>query len=372
MFSDSTEVSKPLKALLFVVLTAAPAFAQATIGSCPVFPADNIWNTPIDKLPVASNSATLINAIGAATHLHPDFNAGGGIPFITVPGSQTKYPVVFGAPSESDPGPYAVPLNAPIESANVAGSDRHVLSIDTGNCILYEMYLAYPQAASWQAGSGAIYNLRSNALRPAGWTSADAAGLPIWAGLVRYDEVAAGEIRHAIRLTVPHTLRAYVWPARHYASTITDNQYPPMGQRFRLKAGYDVTRFPPEVQVILRALKKYGMILADNGTAWFLTGGQDSRWNADNLSTLHQVFGSDLEAVDGTQLMISPDSGQAKAPASPCDINRDGKIDVLDVQLAVNASLGVAPCVADLDGNGRCDLADMQRVINAVISGACQ
>ena len=363
--------------IVLPAVSLAPCLAQPTIGGCSVFPANNIWNTPIDQLPVASNSATLINTVGPSVKLHADFGSGlwnggpMGIPFITVPGTQTKYPVTFTSPDESDPGPYPIPLDAPIEGGSQSTGDRHVLAIDTDNCILYEMFAAYPQAASWNAGSGAVFNLSSQTLRPAGWTSADAAGLPIFPGLVRYDEVAAGEIRHALRLTVPQTLNAYVWPARHYASSLTDPKYPPMGQRFRLRANFDISGFPTDVQVILQALKKYGLILADNGSAWFITGAPDSRWNNDNLATLGRVLGSDLEAVDATVLMVTPDSGQARS--SPCDLNADGVVNVLDVQIAVNAALGVIPCGAnDLDGNGKCDAADVQRVVAAAQGLGCR
>ena len=283
-----------------------------------MLPADNIWNTPVDQLSVSPNSSTYVNTIGAATGVHADFGSGLwdggpiGIPYITVPGTQTKYPVSFDYADESDPGPYAVPLNAPIEGGSASTGDRHALSVDVDNCILYELYAAYPQATSWKAGSGAIYNLLSNNLRVATWTSADAAGLPIFPGLVRYDEIAAGEIRHALRFTVPKTQKAYVWPARHYASSLTGAQYPPMGVRFRLRADFDVSSFSPTNQIILRALKKYGMMIADNGSAWYLSGAPDSRWSNDDLHNLGQIHGSDFEVVDVSGLMISADSGQAR------------------------------------------------------------
>jgi hypothetical protein len=295
------------------------AHAQApTVGSCTVLPADNIWNTPIDQLPASPNSSTYVNTIGATAGVHADFGsglyAGGpiGIPFITVPGTQTKYPVSFDYADESDPGPYAVPLNAPIEGGSASDGDRHAIAVDTDHCILYELYDAHPQTASWKAGSGAIYNLLSNNLRVATWTSADAAGLPIFPGLARYDEIAAGEIRHALRFTVPKTQKAYVWPARHYASSLTSAQYPPMGVRFRLRASFDISSFSPANQIILRALKKYGMMIADNGSSWFISGAPDSRWNNDELHDLGRIHGSDFEVVDVSGLMITADSGQAK------------------------------------------------------------
>jgi len=304
--------------VLVTTALAAPAYGQQMIGGCPVLPADNIWNTPVDALPVLANSATMVNTIGASRGFHADFGAGMwdggpiGIPFVTVPGTQTKYPATFLYDDESDPGPYAVPLNAPIEGGPNATGDRHAIAIDTGNCVLYELYRAFPGANAWTADSGAIYDLRSNALRPQTWTSADAAGLPIMPGLVTVDEVLSGEIRHAIRFTVPQTRREFVWPARHYASSLTGTQYPRMGERFRLKASFNIAPYPADVQVILRAMKKYGIILADNGSAWYISGKPDPRWNDDNLHTLSQLLGSNFEAVDATVLRVSPDSGAAR------------------------------------------------------------
>src|SRR5262245_32495709 len=304
--------------ILASLMVAGHANGQQTIGSCSVLPANNIWNTPIDTLPVLSNSSSMVNTIGASRGFHADFGAGVwdggpiGIPFVTVPATQTKYPATFLYWDESDPGPYAVPLNAPIEGGSGSTGDRHAIAIDVDNCILYELYRAFPQSSSWTADSGAIFDLRSNALRPATWTSADAAGLPIMPGLVTVDEVLSGEIKHAIRFTAPQTRREFVWPARHYASSLTGTQYPRMGERFRLKANFDVTPFPPDVQVILRAMKQYGIILADNGSAWYISGKPDPRWNDDNLHTLSQLLGSNFEAVDATVLRIGPDSGAAR------------------------------------------------------------
>jgi len=291
---------------------------QAKISGCQLLPVNNIWNTPIDTLPVDANSQQYINTIGAADTVHADFGSGLwnggpiGIPYTTVPGTQEKVNITFYYGDESDPGPYPIPPNAPIEGGSNGDGDRHVIVVDQDNCILYEIYDAWPQPdGSWEAGSGAIYDLKSNALRPAGWTSADAAGLPILPGLVRYEEVASGEINHALRFTAPQTRRKYIWPARHYASSLTGTQYPPMGQRFRLKANFDISGFSAKNQVILRALKKYGMFLADNGSSWFLSGAPDSRWNNDDLHQLDNIKGSDFEAVDESSLMISPNSGAA-------------------------------------------------------------
>lgn len=310
-----------------VLVSASGAFAQQKIGGCSVLPADNIWNTPVDTLPVRADSATLINTIGASKGLHPDFGGGlwngapMGIPFITVSGSQTKYPVSFDYPSESDPGPYAIPLNAPIEGGSNSTGDRHTLAVDTTNCILYELYYAFPDASGWNASSGAIFDLKSNALRPDGWTSTDAAGLPVVPGLVNYDEVLTGEIKHAIRFTAPQTRREYVWPARHLASSLTGAQYPRMGERLRLKASFDVSPYPAEVQVILRAMKKYGIILADNGSAWYITGKGDDRWNNDDLARLGSVLGSNFEVVDAATLMIDPNSGAAKQSSASVSVS---------------------------------------------------
>ncbi len=298
-------------------LAGLAAAQTPTVGTCAVFPADSIWNTRIDQLPVHPSSSTWVTTIGASSPLHPDFGSGLynggpiGIPYVTVPGNQTKYPATFTYQDESDTGPYAIPLNAPIEGGSASTGDRHVISADTGNCILYEIYYAFPQTASWQGDSGAIFNLLSNALRPATWTSGDAAGLPIFAGLVRYDEIAAGGIRHALRFTVSQTQRAYVWPARHYASSLTGTQYPPMGARFRLKASFNISGFSPTNQIILTALKTYGMMLADNGSSWFISGAPDARWDNTDLHALTTIAGSNFEAVDATVLMVNPDSGQA-------------------------------------------------------------
>ena len=306
-----------------LALTVA-AQAQPKIGACPVFPANNVWNAPVDQLPVDANSAQYVVTIGATKPAHPDFGSGLyegapiGIPFVTVPGSQPKVNVTFHYDDESDHGGYPIPPNAPIEGGSGSTGDRHVLVIDQDNCILYELYDAHPQTdGSWHAGSGAIFDLKSNALRPAGWTSADAAGLPIFPGLMRYDEVATGEILHAIRFTVPETRNTYIWPGRHEASDLTGMNYPPMGQRFRLKASVDISGFPPDVQVILRALKRYGMILADNGSSWYLSGAPDDRWDNDTLHTLSELQGSDFEAVDESSLMVQADSAQVRGGVAP-------------------------------------------------------
>jgi hypothetical protein len=269
------------------------------------FPADNPWNTPVDQDPVDPNSDTLIASIGLTRGLHPDFGAsynGGpfGIPYIVVGGTTPAVSVTFDYADESDPGPYSIPADAPIEGGAASGGDRHVLVIDRDHWKLYELFAAYPIAGSpnWTAGSGAIFDLGSDALRTAGWTSADAAGLPIFPGLVRYDEVVEqGAIPHALRFTVSHTRHGYVYPARHYASSDTNPFVPPMGMRVRLKASYDISGYPASARVILQALKTYGMIVADNGSDWFISGAPDPRWNDTELNTLKQVQGSNFEVV---------------------------------------------------------------------------
>jgi hypothetical protein len=269
------------------------------------FPNDNPWNTPIDQEPVDPNSDVLIASIGGAKTLHPDFGAdydGGpfGIPYIVVSGGTPGVHVSFTYAAESDTGPYPIPPDAPIEGGSGSMGDRHVLVVDRDHWRLSELFAAYPVpgSANWTAGSGAVFDLSSNALRPAGWTSADAAGLPIFPGLVRYDEVMErGEVRHALRFTVSRTRHGYVYPARHFASADTSSARPPMGMRVRLKAGFDITGFPPSARVVLQALKTYGMIVADNGGDWFISGTPDSRWNDAELNTLKQVPGSAFEVV---------------------------------------------------------------------------
>lgn len=281
---------------------AAPHLPQAP--GCPVFPASSPWNRRVDRLPVAADSAALIRSIGLESGLHADFGSGLwqgakiGIPYTVVGRGQPKVHVSFEYARDSDPGPYPIPPNVRIEG----GGDRHALVVDRDACRLYELYDLRRSGGSWQAGSGAIWNLRSNRLRPAGWTSADAAGLPILPGLARYDEVAAGAVRHALRFTAPRTRRAYVWPARHYAGDATDPGLPPMGLRVRLKASFDTSGFPRQARVVLEALKRYGMILADNGAPWYVSGVPDPRWSNDALHALGRVTGRDFEVVDATAL----------------------------------------------------------------------
>lgn len=277
----------------------------ASLGGRRPFPDDNPWNRDVSADPVDPASATLIASCGADRALHPDFGttwngAPNGIPYVVVSGGQARVPVTFGYADESDPGPYPVPRDAPVEGGPAGTGDRHVIVVDRDEWKLYELFDAHPQngGTSWRAGSGAVFDLRSNGLRPAGWTSADAAGLPIFPGLVRYDEaVERGEIRHALRFTCPATRRAYVHPARHFASTRVDPALPPMGMRVRLRADYDVAGFPPAARAVLVAMKKYGMLLADNGSAWYVSGAPDPRWSDEELATLKRVRGRDFEVV---------------------------------------------------------------------------
>lgn len=286
-----------------------------TLANCPIYPADHIWNARIGDLPAHPSSDHFTAAIGREENLHPDFGSGLwegspiGIPITIVEPTQARSRIDFHWKSESDPGPYPIPSAPSIEG----GNDRHVILLETASCILYELYDVSKQSdGSWRAGSGAIFDLTSYQLRPRGWTSADAAGLPILPGLVRYDEVMSGSIDHALRFTAPVTRRAYVWPARHHASDQEHPAYPPLGQRFRLRANYDTSGFSYEARVIAEALKNYGMILADNGSPWFLSGAPDERWNNEALRDLTRIRGEDFTAIDVTPLLIHPDSGQAR------------------------------------------------------------
>jgi hypothetical protein len=277
-----------------------PPSSSPQIAGCRIFPADNAWNQDISADPVDSNSANYIAHMNGNTKsLHPDFgsNLTYGIPFVVVSGGQAKVPMIFDYAGESDPGPYPIPPDAPVEGGAGSTGDRHVLVLDKDNALLYETWDSHYLGPGWHCGSGAIFDLKSNRLRPDYWTSADAAGLPILPGLVRYDEVAAGQLNHAIRFTVQSTQRAFIHPATHYASTNTDPNAPPMGLRIRLKAGYDISRYTGAARVVLAAMKKYGMILADNGSDWFFTGATDSRWNDTDLNQLKAVPGSAFEVV---------------------------------------------------------------------------
>ena len=308
-------VGGALLPLILVVLSSSSAHALRLPGAprCTIFPASNAWNQRVDTLPVAADSAQLIASIGTTTGLHPDFGAGLyngqpiGIPFDVVSKTTPRTRLAFDYADESDKGPYPIPKTVHIEGGRASDGDRHALLLDRDACKLYELYALYPKGSGWKAGSGAIWNLRSNAVRPAGWTSADAAGLPIFPGLARYDEVARGTIDHALRFTASRTRRSYVYPARHFASSSDDLSLPPMGTRVRLKAGVDISGYPRQARIVLQALKTYGMILADNGSNWYISGAPDPHWSNDALHTLGGIKGSDFEVVDTSSL---PHPGQ--------------------------------------------------------------
>lgn len=299
-------------ALLLTAAFAAAAIAQPKVKNtkCTVFPANNAWNQRVDQLPVATDSNALVRSIGSDSNAHADFGSGKwdggpiGIPYVVVSGKQKKVRVSFEYADESDRVRYPVPKNAPIEGGRNADGDRHVIMIDKSKCKLYELYAAYPKngGKSWTAGSGAIWSLKSNKLRPSGWTSADAAGLPIYPGLARYDEVAKGEIAHALRFTAPRTRKEFVYPARHQAGSSNDPDLPPMGARLRLKSSVNIASFPKQSRVVLTALRRYGMILADNGSPWYVSGAPHRRWDNDDLRSLGDLSGSDFEVVDTSSL----------------------------------------------------------------------
>jgi hypothetical protein len=300
-----------LVAALATVLFAgssARALRLPAARHCPVFPANNAWNERVDKLPVSADSAELISSIGLGSPVHADFGSGKwdggpiGIPFGVVSRKTPGSRVSFEYADESNRVRYPIPRNVQIEGGARATGDRHAILVDKSTCRLYELYDLRRTSHGWTAGSGAVWNLRSNHLRPAGWTSADAAGLPMFPGLARWDEVARGSIDHALRFTVPETRRAYVYPARHYASSSNDPSLPPMGLRVRLKASVNVSSFPRQARVVLRALQRYGMILADNGSPWYISGAPNRHWNNDDLHSLGRLTGADFEVVNTSSL----------------------------------------------------------------------
>lgn len=334
-------LDRSLRLALCGALAATALSAQQTIGGCQLFPTSNVWNTPVLALPVDANSADYLATMGLGTGLHMDFGKGLwaegkiGIPFDLVPNGQTMVPIdyaILGWADESDPGPFPIPLDPQLEGEpGAADGDRHILVVRQGACELYELYYSYPNGEEaqaqndnwpdvlpctagtngWCAASGAKYDLSSNALRPDGWTSADAAGLPILPGLARFEEVEAGEIRHALRFTAGPTQDSYVWPARHQAG-VDDADAPPMGLRVRLRADYPLAGFSPHARRLLVAMKRYGMILADNGSDWYVSGIPNEGWDNDVLHELDVVEGSDFEVVDASSLMLDPDSGETR------------------------------------------------------------
>jgi hypothetical protein len=300
-------------------LTAISAPGVATAGTplpgapnCPIFPSDNVWNTPIANLPVNPQSAAWVSSMNStATNIHFVFGPTYGMPDTVVSPSQPLVPITFQYADQSDPGPYPFSAATPIEGGQQSSGDRHAIMVNPATCTLYELYDAQYSAAGSTAGAGAIWNLNSNALRPAGWTSADAAGLPILPGLLRYDEVQSGVITHAIRVTAESTDASYIWPARHDSGTTTNANLPPMGARFRLKANFDISGYSPQAQVVLRAMQQYGLILADNGPTWSFWGTADPSWPQSLVNELDTVPSSAFEAVDESSLMVDPNSGQA-------------------------------------------------------------
>jgi len=332
---------------ILIVLTAcallpaaASASASAPVGvpggrpattlpgtTCPAFPADNVWNTEITGLPVDTHSAAWLRTMAASsTNLHPDFGPGGGpktpygIPWVVVKASQPLVPVKFQYASESDKGPYPFSATTPIEGGQGASGDRHAIMVNPKSCTLYELYNAhYYSGGRSTAGSGAIWSLSSNKLRPAGWTSADAAGLPILPGLLKYDEVASGDIDHAIRFTANTTDSAYIWPARHEAGAGRNADYPPMGARFRLKASFSLaaSKCSAACQTVVTAMKQYGLILADNGSNWYFQGTADSRWTYGFVDQLKQIPARAFVAVNESSLQCFANSGQARHAGAP-------------------------------------------------------
>jgi hypothetical protein len=378
--SFSQHTFRPLASVLallacaatFAAFLASTSHAAPVIDGCSIFPANNIWNVPVNTLPVHANSATFVNTIGATTRTHMDFGSGLylgrpiGIPFVTVPGTQPKVPIAFEVADESDAGPYPIPPDVPIEGgAAFPDGDRHVIVLDRSTCKLYETGNAIQNPANvWGGYAGAVFDLNSHALRPETWTSADAAGLPILPGLLRYDEVNSGEITHAVRFTAVQTRNTFVWPARHKASTLTGPQYPPMGTRFRLRADYPEVKSPPfsaHSLTIIRALKKYGMILADNGSNWYISGTPDERWNNDVLHELDVIRGSDYEAVETSTLIVNANSGQANVGSLTVTLTGtvngpSGALGGVNFCAGAGANVSVSCNASDTSGNFSCTL----------------
>jgi hypothetical protein len=305
------KAARPYRNRLAAILLRKQSPPIVLSSGCRIFPANNIWNTRVDGLPVDPNSNAYIDLMGPDLPLHGDFGASAGIPYTVTGGRGVRADVVFTqTPAESDPGPYVIPESARVED----GSDGHVLVLDTERCRLYELFGAEKTGGrSWNAKSGATFDLASNGLRPAGWTSADAAGLPILPGLIRYDEAVSGRIAHALRFTARVTRKSYVWPARHRASYHDSAKLPPMGQRFRLRSSFDASGFSPEARAIVAALQEYGMMLADNGGPWFVSGTPDTRWTSRLHEELQRISGADFEAVDAAAFQVDANSGEARA-----------------------------------------------------------
>jgi hypothetical protein len=310
-------------AVVVLLLAATPALAGTSRNlpgtTCPAFPANDFWHADVSKLPVWPRSAQWLAHMSPTSRLHPDFGPSYGaqpvpygIPITYVTSSHAKVPVTFDYASESDRIGYPLGSDTKIEGGQMTSGDRHAVIVDKSTCTLYETWATHKDGTRWYAGSGAHWSLKSNALRPAGWTSADAAGLPILPGLLRYDEVAAGHVDHAIRFTTNVTDRHYMWPARHQAGSVSDLTYPRMGARFRLKASYSGAGLRTDTRVVLAAMKSYGLVLADNGSPWYFQGSQDTRWSEAMLDELKRIPASAFEAVDTRPLMVSVNSGEAR------------------------------------------------------------
>lgn len=355
------------------VLLAGCASAGVVAGAvpeapdCPLLPADSYWYADVRDLPAHPRSADWVGAIGASDPVHPDFGSGTfdgfgiGIPYNVVGGDVAHQPVTFDFADESDPGPYPIPEDPSIEGDPNGDGDRHVLIIDQPDCVLYELYAAERSGGGWTAGSGAVFDLTSNDLRPDTWTSADAAGLPILPGLVRYDEVASGVVDHAIRMTAPRTDRSYTWPARHHAGAADDPSLPPMGAWFRLDPGIDPAGFPEQARPIVVALQTHGAVLADNGSGWFISGVPDERWDNDALRSLRGLTGADFTAVDTSSLIADPDSGRVAGTGPvPGEGLRDGD------RYAGTSRIGTAVAISQAQFPGTAETVYLARADNTV------
>jgi hypothetical protein len=341
--------------LALAVVSPAWASAPPAAPNCPILPANNVWHADISGLPVNAHSAAWLGNMNATgTRLHPDFGSSGdpsapyGIPWTAVPDSHSKVTPAFDYADESDPGPYPFGPDTPIEGGQSSGGDRHALMLDRDTCVLYELYNANWNGGRPTAGSGAVFHLRSNALRPATWTSADAAGLPIVPGLLRLDEVQSGHVDHAIRFTAQRTDRTFVWPARHQAGAANDPNLPPMGARFRLRADFDMAGYRPDTQVVLRAMQHYGLMLADNGSNWYFQGEAINNWDDGFISDLKRVPASAFEAVDESSLMVDTNSGEYRGapPPAPAPASTAKPAAKPKATAAPKGAVATAPAVA--------------------------
>jgi hypothetical protein len=349
-----------------LALAACACFADPLqdLGEFQVFPTDNVWKWDISGYQVHPKSANFVASVGTARLMHPDFGtvwdgAPIGIPYVIVTAGQPKMQVVYtDYGDESDPGPFPIPLDAPVEGGSSSDGDRHVIAVDKDGKALYELYNSFPKTDRWEASSGAKFDLTINDNHPLGWTSADAAGLPIFPGLIRYEEVyIKGEVNHAIRMTCHATQNTFIYPARHYASSSTDQNLPPMGLRFRMKSGYDISGFSAPIQVICRAMKKHGLIVADNGSDWYISGAPDSRWNDEVLGELKTIPGSAFEAV-----LTVDDQGNPILPAKVIfRVPHDTRSSITNAQIYfTNGQWRYAPVAPDFIGSAKLRVFDLQ------------